>query len=244
MSKIYDDFFKSINFDIGLLKQFKKIYVLVTGGMDSTLLWEYIHSHYPFATPVNFWNPYETNAVLTGMKNLPGFVEIKPVKKVEYAKIMDEAFLQLPNARRALAAGKYSKTLFPCCYFFKHKLAFRGKLLKDEGSCVISGIKAGDGRTRRIWTCKLRKRDTFIHRHKTGQTYVYPLRDYWKREFPREVQDELRVKYPGIGHTGCYVCPVLVLFEDRRIERGRRYDESLRKAASLGVGKGVLDELR
>jgi hypothetical protein len=77
---VLDSFFKSIHFDIELLKDFEKIYVLVSGGHDSTLLAEWISHHYPETTYfVNCYNPYETSPTLTDFES-KGLIVVKPDK--------------------------------------------------------------------------------------------------------------------------------------------------------------------
>lgn len=80
---------------------------------------------------------------------------------------------------------------------------------------MISGIKRGDGRQRGIWLKSLENRDTFFHLHKTKQFYCYPFRDYKMRELPVHTINQLMIKYPNLTHSGCKICPVLVLFSDR-----------------------------
>ena len=68
--------------------------------------------------------------------------------------------------------------------------------------------------------------DKFIHTHKTGHNYVYPFRNYMKRELPDDIIEELRKEYPNVKHSGCVYCPVLVLFNIKK--EGKRYIESMK----------------
>ena len=74
---------------------------------------------------------------------------------------------------------------------------------------------------------------SFFHKHKSGQLYCYPFRDYTKRELPSKVIEKLRRKYPNLDHSGCHICPVLVLFNLKG--EGKRYTQSVKYAQKLGV---------
>jgi len=254
-------------------KNFDKIYVLISGGIDSTYLYElFKKEHGNKVYPVNCYNPYETSKTLTLISKDPNFIEIKPDKKYNYGKILKESFLKLPEARSLLVIqrqyrkminklykegkieesiykkeiGKqyYHKKIFPCCYHIKHKSFLENKLFKVPNTVVISGIKRGDGTQRRIWLTQLSKgqeprnqskgNPTFFHKHLGGQLYCYPFRDYTVRELPNICIKNLRKKYPYLDHSGCEMCPVLVLFD---LKKERRYKKSFEYAQKLGVLK-------
>lgn len=250
---IFDTYFENINFDINCLDEFKKIYVLVSGGFDSTLLAEWISFHYPKKTYfVNCFNPYENSEVLEYYRRQTNFVEIRANKadNLNYGTILKEAFMKLPEAIELRANKKYHKKIFPCCYHIKHKHFYKAKVFKEAGSVIISGIKRGDGSQRRIWTLQMSRgtnpcnqsegKPTFFHRHKNGILYCYPFRDHTTRELDEEIKDFLWDKFPTLEHSGCQICPVLVLFNLRR--EGKRYEKSLDYAKRLGVWEGDADE--
>jgi hypothetical protein len=239
------------------LNDFEKIYVLVSGGIDSTYLYEKIKEFYGEKVfPVNCYNPYEQSKTLTKIQNNdPNFIEIRPDENYDYGKILKKAFLQLPKARRQKRNGKYNKKLFGCCRVIKHKAFLSNDLFKQENSVVVSGIKHGDGSQRAGFLSQLRNgskyigtsktpnnyyylmkgkaKPTYYHKHKTGQLYFYPFRDYFHRELPDIVIHRLRKKYPNLSHSGCQICPVLVLFNLK--EEKERYIRSRRYASKLGV---------
>jgi len=246
---IFDAYFKNINFDIKTLKDYKKIYVLVSGGFDSTLLAEWISYHYPQKTYfVNCFNPYEKSDVLDFYSGKENFISIRPKKndKLNYGIILKESFLRLPEAFERKKLKNYSKKIFKCCYHFKHKHFYQAKFMKDEGSVIISGIKRGDGSNRRIWTLQMsrgtNKRNqangnpTFFHRHNTGFLYCYPFRDHTTRELGEEIKEILWDKFPTLEHSGCQICPVLVLYNLKR--EGKRYEKSMNYAKKLKVIEG------
>ena len=143
--------------------------------------------------------------------------------------------------------NKYKK-IFPCCYYIKHKAFMNDKQFQEENTVVISGIKRGDGTQRRIWLTQLSQgrepcnqsdgKPTFFHKHKKGQLYCYPFRDYKWRELPDICISRLRKKYPKLNHSGCSICPVLVLFNLKK--ESKRYKQSIEYAAKLGLLKNKL----
>lgn len=213
-------------FNFEELEQFEKIFVLVSGGIDSTYLYEMIYPLFPEKTfAVNCWNPYEQSKTLDTLKQFPHFLSIQPAEEYDYRQILEESFQNLPQAFEAKRAGKYHKKIFPCCYYIKHKAFFKDQLFQQDNTVVISGIKYGDGQQRRFWLTDMKKRDLFFHKHKTGQLYCYPFRDYKQRELPEDILNQLRKKYPALDHSGCKICPVLVLFdiEDPRTQPSKEF---------------------
>ena len=230
------------SFDFKELNQFNKIYVLVSGGFDSTYLYELIKNIYPEKTiPVNCFNPYEFNKTLKKIKkNDSKYISIEPEN---YKDVIKESFLKLPEAFKLKELKKYHKKIFRCCYILKHKKFLKDIQFKEKDTVIISGIKRGDGTQRRIWLTQLSQgrepcnqsngKSTFYHKHKTGQLYCYPFRDYTKRQLSDNIKDKLYLKYPFLEHSGCVLCPVLVLFN--LVSEGDRYHKSIQYAKNLGV---------
>jgi hypothetical protein len=212
--------------------KFKKIYVLVSGGFDSTWLYETLKAMYDDKVyPVNCYNPYEWNDTLKQIEaNDPNFIKVMPK---DYKDVIKKSFLKLPAAYKAKEEKRYTKSIFPCCRVLKHKQFKKDSRFLEEDTVIVSGIKFGDGKHRRIWLSRLKKRDTYFHRHKTGHLYFYPFRDWYKRELDDWMLDELYKKYPNISHSGCVLCPILVLFNI--VGEGDRYEKSLNYAEKLGV---------
>lgn len=222
-------------FNFSDLERFDKIFCLVSGGIDSTYLWEMV-KHLPQAIPVNCWNPYEQNDTLKQLRKHPRFVEVRPVSEMDYRRVLVDAFKKIPEAYKLRRAGRYDKKIFPCCKFIKHQAFMADPTFTEPNTVVISGIKAGDGQQRAFWLKDLRRgepgnrgqptKPTYFYRHKGGQLYCYPFRDYRKRELPRNVLAKLRETYPTLKHSGCAICPVLVVFNIR--SEGKRYRDSVR----------------
>jgi len=214
-------------FNFNDLEKFDKIFVLVSGGIDSTYLYEMINSLFPNKTyAVNCWNPYEQSKTLSIFQKLSNYIEVRPQSKLNYKKVLIESFNNIPKAIELRKAGKYHKKVFPCCRFIKHNAFKKDPLFQEKNTVVISGIKAGDGQQRGFWLNDLRKgtktvKKGFYHLHKEGQYYCYPFRDYRERELPNYILKLLRKKYPGLDHSGCSLCPVLVVFHDKIKDESR-----------------------
>ena len=221
-------------FDLNLLAPFDKIWCLVSGGIDSTYLAELISERYPEKTYfVNCYNPYEQSKTLRQFKTDYRYMESRPVSQLNYKQILEDSFRKIPQAIADRKAGKYSKKIFRCCAQIKHKEFKREEIYKSPNSVVISGIKSGDGQQRMAFLHGLAQavvtskgmtkpdQPTFFYRHKEGQLYCYPFRDYRQRELPRQIITQLRHKYPQLHHSGCSICPVLVVFQDKFTEPGR-----------------------
>ncbi len=243
MTEILINFFKSINFDFKLLEKYDKIYCLVSGGMDSTLLYITLKSIFPEKTfPVNCWSTYENNKTLDEISEDPKFIEIRPLHNdpLNYGKILKESFMKLPEDYELKKQKIYHKKIFPCCYHIKHKIFFKDRAFMTKNHVIISGIKRGDGTQRRIWLTQLSQgreprnqsngKPTFFHKHLGGQNYCYPYRDYTKRELPDDIMDEIYKEYPDCDHSGCAICPILVLFNIKNEKE--RYKKSIDYARS------------
>ena len=258
----------SINFKN--FNEFDKIFVLVSGGIDSTYLYELFKKQFNNKVfPVNCYNPFEQSKTLTQISKESNFIQIKPDKKYNYQKILKESFLKIPEANSLRIIQKkyrklikelyqqekitksiynkeikkeyYHKKIFPCCYYIKHKAFLNDKLFQTPNTVVISGIKRGDGTQRRIFLTLMKKgtfkslnpkKPSFFLKHKTKQLYCYPFRDYTIRELPKITINKLKKKYPNITHSGCSICPVLVLFN---IKKENRYKASLNYAQKLKI---------
>ena len=222
-------------FNLELLSKFDKIFVLVSGGIDSTYLYQIIKQKYPSKVyPVNCFNPYEFSTTLDLISKEENFISIKPHKTINYKQILISAFLNLPKSR---IMKKYSKKVFGCCRQIKHNAFNKEKMFKEENTVVIDGIKYSDGMQRRLWLKSLydgkeRSRGaiiinapTFFHKMKNGMLKCYPFRDYKEnRNLPENIIDELKMIYPNLTHSGCKICPVLVRFEKKIRKNNDKFD--------------------
>jgi predicted phosphoadenosine phosphosulfate sulfurtransferase len=231
------------------LNDFDKIYVFVSGGIDSTYLYEKLRKFYKDKVyPVNCFNPFEKNNTLDLIKkNDKNFIEIKPKRlKLKYKDYIINSFNKIPYAiYRLKKFNQYDKkSNFNCCYYIKHKSLDCSKYLAKDNVVFINGIKSGDGKQRRIFLSQIRKgtfkyqnESSFFLRHKrTNMLYCYPFRDYTYRELPNICLKQLRKKYPKLNHSGCFFCPVLVMFD---LKESERYNSSVILAKKLNVNVNI-----
>jgi len=151
---------------------------------------------------------------------------ILPEKPMFYIK---KAFLNLPKAIELVntTPEKYSKKVFPCCWYLKHKVfEYWIKQTGDhENDVFISGIRRGDGFQRRMFLLRMRRKGTHFLKHKRiNAWYYYPLRDVFVSEIDSYFKDNL--EWLELTSSGCRVCPILVLFEIK--SAGDRYNRSLK----------------
>lgn len=221
-------------FNLNLVDKYDKIFVLVSGGIDSTYLYELFKTKFGNKIyPVNCFNPLESNNTLKRISKDKNFIQIKPTKETNYNEIIEKAFINLP---KSFAMLTYGKKVYGCCYKIKHSAFKKHKMFKEENTVVIDGIKYSDGRQRMFWLhslfdgktrakgTKILNAPTFFHIHKGRQNYCYPFRDYKEKEFPKEILDELREKYPKLNHSGCYKCPVLIRMEKKVRKTNDKFD--------------------
>jgi len=222
-------------FDFTSLNQYKKIFCLVSGGIDSTYLFEMIKQSIDLSKifPTNCFNPFESSTTLNTIKQNTNFISIKPDSEYNYGQILKNAFLNLP---KSFQMRKYSKKVFECCYYIKHKAFMNNPIFSESNSVVISGIKYNDGMQRRMFLkslidgkerskgVKILNFPTFYHIHKNGQNYCYPFRDYLNKDLPVDIVAELRNTYPNLTHSGCSICPVLLRFEKRILKSKEPFD--------------------
>lgn len=173
------------------------------------------------------------------------YIYLKRTSKKKVSEIMQDAFLNIQKGidLRKDKKKTYYKKIFDCCRILKHQAAINNPLLKLPNSVIVSGQKRADSQQRfyflsqiangkifigtsktinnynlidkQIKWDKLNKLyPTFYHKHKTGLLKVYPFRDTKDRDLPEKIVNEIR-KICKINHSGCRICPVLVLFEDR-----------------------------
>jgi len=145
------------NFKLSKLEKFKKIYVLVSGGFDSTYLLEIINRTFPEKTiPVNCYNPLEKSKTLTEIeKRFDKLIYIKSDEKYDLKKIMIHAFKQIPAAIKLKNEGRYHKKIFGCCRIIKHAMFKKDPRFIEPDTVVISGIKSGDGSQRNAFLSQL-----------------------------------------------------------------------------------------
>jgi len=213
------------------IEDYSKIFITVSGGMDSTYTALEFYKRGLNATLVHnntFLNMKESKQTIKKLREYTGYpyIELKP--PLEEVSRIQEAFLAIPKAQQMKENGKYTKTVFKCCYYLKEK-PFRTFLKGYPEAIVITSIRPGEGRNRAFWLKKIREENTYIHYKKKWKIMIgYPLRDMKVQE----IRDYFKKIEWDVKHSGCKKCPILLLFnmfkqEPKRYLASKRYLLSL-----------------
>lgn len=138
--------------------------------------------------------------------------------------VLKESFLNLPQAESLWLEGKYSKKVFPCCYYLKERPLIQFAKTTDSMALFTRSIRGGESKNRQIYLAKLRATSEYFNFDKKIKRFVfYPLRDTNEKE----VKDYLlNTDFWETEKSGCRICPVLVLFN--LTNEKVRFDRSLR----------------
>lgn len=200
---------------------FDDIIIPISGGVDSTytyqifkekglkfrLLWNNTGRSLSRAREVLaqiFGEGYEFNICIPGHDQK--FITMKT--KESFRKILDG---EIKKVKKNIA----------CCYYLKEKpFANWLKNYTDSFSLIISGLAPYEGKYRNIHLGQLRKQNRFLRFKKKEQRwFAYPLRDYNKQSDRQFMIDFLMSRNLEVKSSGCYTCPILVLFEEYFIEK-------------------------
>lgn len=221
--------------EIRRLNKFDKVYLLVSGGRDSTYTALKLKE-------VEFWikRPIILLFQDTGLNIAPcrKIIEALPRKtgweletipntlKSKSMKLVVESMGAMEKAEKQLKEGKYSKKVFKCCYHLKKK-PFNEWLKKEDrtNQVFINSIKLGDSWQRRRWLLDLiEEQEKFWFNRQKGTWYYYPLRDTVTKDVDSFLAKEK--DFWNTPHSGCSVCPILVLFDLEK--EGERYLRSVK----------------
>lgn len=126
-----------------------------------------------------------------------------------------ESLKRLDKAKKLLEEGRYTKSVFPCCYRLKHK-PFDSWIKKGDfkGSIFVSSIRGGESKQRQLFLARLRKQNTKFYYHKTKElAYYYPLRDINKDTIKNYFKNHAPAQFLNIRHSSCRICPIIALFD-------------------------------
>ncbi len=207
---------------------FTRVYAWVSGGKDSTAmalsLFEQqdqiegeiilIHNN----TGLRMQSAEDTLTKLR-KKTKFQFIELK----AEYPRktdLLKDSFKALPKAQEAKDQGRYDRRVFPCCYELKHKPGkeFIKSIPKREREryVFLSGITQYESRRRGWFLNRITKENTYhIWNTKMHAFYGYPFRNLHSL---KDVEWFLASHgFHETEHSGCVICPVLLLFELDRV---------------------------
>jgi 3'-phosphoadenosine 5'-phosphosulfate sulfotransferase (PAPS reductase)/FAD synthetase len=215
------------------LNKFKRIYILTSGGKDSTytilnLLTQQFLIHRPIVllhTDTSVESATTKRTLTLIQQNFCPLekVSFEVLKAADYLDhepqfyVRQSAENEMDEAIRRLENGTYHKNVFSCCYWLKKK-AFELWIKEEDHTkdCFVMAIKKGDSEDRCRFLASLNRKNTFYHwniRHKA--MYFYPLRDIrQKRVNNFLLQDKI---FWDTQRSGCIGgCPVLKLFLKRK----------------------------
>ena len=234
------------------LNKFNRIYVLVSGGRDSTYVTLKLYSlRFWIKKPVYLlwgdtgnsmaqnrqimkelslktgWELIVIENTLNGSVSNNDRKRTKRKKKNKSSmKLVIDSMKQLPKAKRLLEEGKYSKKVFPCCYQLKEKPFMNWLKREDHSNDVfIVGIKLGDGwQRRRFLLDMIEQQEKFRFNRMKKVWYYYPLRDTITKNVNELLTKEK--EFWNTPHSGCRVCPIIALFDLKR--EGERYERTIK----------------
>jgi 3'-phosphoadenosine 5'-phosphosulfate sulfotransferase (PAPS reductase)/FAD synthetase len=217
------------------MNKFQRIYILVTGGKDSTYVALMLHAlRFWIKKPVYLlWGDTgnsmaQNRKIMEGLSEKTGWelIVIKNTLKHSPMKLVINSMKRLPDAKELLNEGKYSKKVFPCCYWLKEK-PFMEWLKKEDHSkdVFVVGIKLGDGwQRRRFLLDMIEAEEKFRFNRMKKVWYYYPLRDTVTHDVEKVLTKEK--DFWNTPHSGCRVCPILALFNIEK--EGERYFRTMR----------------
>lgn len=130
-------------------------------------------------------------------------------------EIVKDSFNYIEKAEKLLEQGKYSKKVFPCCYYLKERPLIQFSKNTSKNALFTSSIRPGEGSNRQLTLRKFRIEKRYFNFDKKMKRWrFYPLRD---TKF-KEVHEYL-IKHNIFWDTkssGCKICPVLKLFNFKR----------------------------
>ncbi len=211
---------------------YEKIYCWVSGGKDSTVL---ALSLYDNQDKLNA--PVELVHTNTGLRLKTAEATLHKLKKytrfplIELAptfpkkpNLILESFKKLNQAEEAKKQGKYDRRIFPCCEELKHRPG--KKFIKSipirqrERYIFLSAITQYESRRRAWFLLDLAKQNKYIiMNQKMHAFFGYPFRDL---RAPKKTDKVLKEHgFDDTRHSGCRICPILLLFDLHKIEPER-----------------------
>ena len=222
------------------LDQFDNIYCLISGGWHSTVIALILHEKGYEVTLVHNNTMLQLPFARKTMKKIreqTGFdyIETKPkiYKGLTVMDIIRQSIERIPEVMEDVKMKRYDRSKFKCCYHLKKrpgKLLYR--MIDKENSVIISGMTPYESNQRRWRFYELRQWDTYVRFHKTNDAFhIYPFRDCFKA---KPFQDYLQLRgYGDTKHSGCIICPILIVFgiwddnDINRYEKTKRFTEKM-----------------
>jgi len=201
-------------------------YLLVSGGMDSTymslLFYERGCKDFLFLHNNTGLRLKSAEKILRAIQEITNFVFIETKFEGNMTSILEESFRALPKAIELIRTNRYYKQVFKCCYWLKERHAYQ--FTKTHPGIYFSGIKKGDSFRRNLFLKRLREANRFFSFKKKARAwYCYPLRDGAKQSV---MLDKFQDYGLNVKHSGCRICPILLLSPSNLKKEPERYVNS------------------
>lgn len=213
------------------IEPFKRIIVLVSGGVDSTII---VNEFYQKGIEIellwnNTWRSMpQARDSLAKIFRFTGYRfnivyphhDPKMITQLTRDKVNElfDIFYETGNWNH------YRRNDLPCCYYLKKAPAKKWykENIDSYDTIIITGIAGYEGQTRQQRLGELRKEGKFVDFLKSYNNYFgYPMRDYKSRNYDRPFLEAYvrTTQYPETRDSGCFTCPVPVMFEHKMIEK-------------------------
>lgn len=218
------------------ISQFETIYCLVSGGYHSTasalLLKDndfenviLVHNK----TFLEMRSSVKTMQKLQDITKYP-YIEIEPDLKGETVwEIMKRSLQKIPEVREDIRNKKYDRSKFECCRKLKKAPGYKFFRTK-KNSVIIDSQCPFESNQRNHRLREIREKDTWIREMKKGYIKAYPFRDFFSA---KPFLPYLKNKgFSKIKHSGCVICPILIVF---KMYKEERYYNTLKAMARAGL---------
>ena len=218
------------------IKQFERIYCLVSGGYHSTASALLLKDHgFENVILVHNRTYLESSSSKETMKKLQkltkySYIETKPDLNGETVwDVMKRSFQKIPEVIEDIKNNRYDRKKFECCTKLKKNSSdkfFAG----EENFVVIDSSCPYESNRRSYYAMDLRNRNTYLRLLKKRKFWkTYPFRDVFSE---KDFLPYLKNKgFHKIKHSGCVICPILICFK----MYNERYYNTLRAMARAGM---------
>ena len=218
------------------IKGFETIYCLISGGYHSTTSALLLHD-YGFRNIVLVHNKtfLEMKSSIRTMQKIQNitkypYIEIIPDLKGDSVwDIMRKSLQKIPEVREDIKNKKYDRSKFECCRKLKKSPGYKFFRTK-ENSIVIDSQCPYESNQRNYRLREIRNDNTYLREMKKGYVKAYPFRDFYSE---KPFLPYLRRKgFSKIKHSGCIICPILIVF---KMYKEERYYNTLKAMARAGL---------
>jgi len=219
------------------ISPFETIYCLVSGGYHSTTSALLLHD-YGFKNVILVHNKtfLEMKSSIKTMEQIQEitkypYIEIEPsfLEGETVWNVMKRSLQKIPEVREDIKNKRYDRNKFECCRKLKKSPGHRF-FREQENSIVIDSQCPYESNQRDYRLREIRNKNTYIREMKKGYVKAYPFRDFHSE---KPFLPYLRSKgFSRIKHSGCVICPILIVF---KMYKEERYYNTLKAMARAGL---------